>query len=256
MDLGLTGSRVLITAASKGLGKACAEKFLDEGASVAICARDAATVEATVAELSPKGGIIGRSCNAGVETQLQDWCRWALDELGGVDVVVSNASALGGIPRSRDGWDMNYNVDLLSAVTLFDECLEGLKDSNSAAFVQMSTITAVEYHGFPGGGLSYGAIKAALINYVSQLSQEYMADGIRANCVSPGPIFLEGGSWDWIKANMPDYYAANRDHHPSKRFGSALEVANVVAFLGSAAATWVTGQNVVVDGGFTRRVGF
>lgn len=256
MDLGLDGSRVLITAASKGLGRACAERFLEEGASVAICARDSATLEETVASLSSKGKIIGRRCDAGIESELKDWCRWAQDELGGVDAVVSNASALGGIPRSREGWDMNYNVDLLSAVTLFDECHDVLKTSHAGAFVQMSTITAVEYHGFPGGGLSYGAIKAALINYVSQLSQEYMAEGIRANCVSPGPIFLEGGSWDWIKSNLPDYYAANRDHHPSKRFGNAEEVANVVAFLASPASSWVTGQNVLVDGGFTRRVGF
>jgi len=151
---------------------------------------------------------------------------------------------------------MNYKTDMLSAVALFDACLEGLKASDVGSFVQIATITAVEYHGFPGGGLSYGAMKAALVNYVAQLAQEYMADGIRANCVSPGPIFVEGGSWDWIKQNLPDYYAANRDHHPAKRFGTPEEVANMVAVLASPVSSWVTGQNLIVDGGFTRRVAY
>ncbi len=256
MDLGLQGKSVLISGASRGLGRACAERFLSEGAQVAIFGRDAGSLEKTLTELSGAGKIVGRPCDAGDQAALADWVHWASDELGGVDVVVSNASALGGIPRSKEGWDMNYNVDLLSAVTLFDNTLDALKASDVGSFVQMSTITAVEYHGFPGGGLSYGAIKAALVNYVAQLAQEYMPDGIRANCVSPGPIFLEGGSWDWIKTNLPDYYAANRDHHPSKRFGKPEEVSSIVAFLASPQASWITGQNVVVDGGFTRRVAF
>ncbi len=256
MELGLAGKKVLITAASRGLGKACAQTFLEEGASVAICARGEESLNATIEELGAKGKIIGKPVDAGDPQAVADWSSWAQDQLGGVDVAVSNASALGGIPRSLEGWDQNYKVDLLSAVALFDSCLEGLKSSTDGAFVQMATITAVEYHGFPGGGLSYGAIKAALVNYVSQLAQEYMPDGIRANCVSPGPIFLEGGSWDWIKQNLPDYYASNRDHHPSKRFGNPEEVSRVVAFLASPSASWVTGQNVVVDGGFTRRVAY
>ncbi|MEL7028828.1 MAG: SDR family oxidoreductase [Pseudomonadota bacterium] len=256
MDLQLAGKKVLINAASRGLGRAAAEKFLEEGASVAICARSAEGVEAAVSALSPNGRIIGKACDASDGPALADWATWAMDQLGGVDVVVSNASALGGIPRSVEGWDLNYKTDVLSAVTMFDSCLDGLKASGSGAFVQIATITAVEYHGFPGGGLSYGAMKAALVNYVAQLAQEYMAEGVRANCVSPGPIFLEGGSWDWIKQNVPDYYASNRDHHPSKRFGTPEEVANIVAVLASPVSSWVTGQNVLVDGGFTRRVGY
>lgn len=256
MDLGLAGKKVLVTAASRGLGKACAETFLDEGAAVAICARGEESLAETLDALSAKGKIVGKPCDAGDPEAVEAWSRWAQDELGGVDVAVSNASALGGIPRSREGWDQNYKVDLLSAVALFDSCLDGLKNSGNGSFVQMATITAVEYHGFPGGGLSYGAIKAALVNYVAQLAQEYMPDGIRANCVSPGPIYLKGGSWDWIKDNLPDYYASNRDHHPAKRFGEPQEVSRVVAFLASPSASWVTGQNLVVDGGFTRRVAY
>ncbi|MEO0499636.1 MAG: SDR family oxidoreductase, partial [Pseudomonadota bacterium] len=254
------GKNVLISAASRGLGRAAAARFLDEGANVAIFARDEDSLSAALKELETreriKGRIIGRTADAADQSAVADWCRWAMDELGGAEVVVSNASALGGIPRSREGWDQNYEVDLMSAVTMFDTCLEALKAAEAGAFVQIATITAVEYHGFPGGGHSYGAIKAALINYVAQLAQEYMPDGIRANCVSPGPIFVDGGSWDWIKANLPDYYAQNRDHHPAKRFGRPEEVSSAVAFLASPQSSWITGQNIVVDGGFTRRVAY
>ena len=175
---------------------------------------------------------------------------------GGLDIVVSNASALGGISRDNDGWRKSLEIDVLSATTLFDSALVHLQASKQASFVQIGTITGSEYHGYPGGGLSYGPIKSALVNYVKQLAIEYAADGIRANAVSPGPIFIEGGSWDAIKQGMPDYYQENVDKQPSGRMGSAAEVARVVAFLSSPAASWVTGENVIVDGGFTQRVDY
>lgn len=255
MNLGLENKSVLISAASRGLGRASAERFLQEGANVAIFARDESSLESTLADLSATGNIIGRSCDAGDQAAVADWVKWAGDELGSIDVVVSNASALGGIPRSREGWDTSYNVDLLSSVALFENSFDGLKASDVGSFVQMVTITAVEYHGFPGGGFSYGAMKAALVNYIAQLAQEYMAEGIRANCVSPGPIFIEGGSWDYCKANFSEYYEANRDQHPAKRYGKPTEVSSLVAFLASPMASWITGQNIVVDGGFSKRIG-
>jgi NAD(P)-dependent dehydrogenase (short-subunit alcohol dehydrogenase family) len=273
MDLQLNGKKVIVSAATRGVGRAIVEAFLDEGAIVSFCGRRARRnepnpsdgevfanpmagdgVEETLAALSGRGTAYGSVVDCGYFDQVTAWVEKAAADMGGVDIVVSCASALGGIPRSRKGWDINYNVDLMSSVAMFDTALPYLKASNAAAFVQMSTITAIENHAFGESGLSYGAIKAALINYVHQLSIDYMKDGIRANCVCPGPTYIEDGSWGFLKEEMPEYYQANLDRQPSGRFGKPSEIANAVLFLASAPASWITGANLTVDGGFTRNV--
>ncbi|MBC7633788.1 SDR family oxidoreductase [Aeromicrobium sp.] len=256
MDLELTGRKALVTAGTRGIGRAVVERLVSEGMQVALCARNPDGVAAAVAELGAEGQVIGASVDVSDHAALTAWVEEYADRLGGVDVIVSNASALGGIPHSPEGWRRNFEVDVMSAVSFVDAALPFLRRSEAGSIVQIGTITAVENHFYPGGGLSYGPMKAALINYVSQLAKELGPDGIRANAVSPGPIYIEGGSWDRIRQNKPDYYEANKARHPSGRFGRADEVADVVAFFASPRASWVNGQNLVVDGSFTMRIGY
>jgi NAD(P)-dependent dehydrogenase (short-subunit alcohol dehydrogenase family) len=136
-----------------------------------------------------------------------------------------------------------------------EAALPFLEASDAAAILQIATITAFEHHDMPVCP-SYGAIKAATINHAAQLAQQWGAKGIRSNSVSPGPIYIEGGAWNMIKDNYFDLYERDRLAHPSGRMGSAEEVANVAVFVCSPAASWVSGENVVVDGGFTKSVGF
>jgi 3-oxoacyl-[acyl-carrier protein] reductase len=255
MDLGLEGKHAIVTGASRGIGRAVAERLLDEGMQISICARDADGVARAVEEMGQRGDAWGEPVDVADHELLRGWAERAIERAGGVDVVVPNASALGGIPNDLSGWARNVDVDLLSAVLLVECALPSLRE-RSGSIVQIGTITAVEYHHYPGGGLSYGAIKAALVNWIAQLAKAEAPNGVRANAVSPGPIFIEGGSWDRILAKKPDYFEANLARQPSGRFGTAPEVANVVAFLASPAASWVTGQNIVVDGGFTQRIGY
>src|SRR5262249_34319027 len=161
-------------------------------------------------ELGPNGEVIGAAVDASDHSALTEWVEEYVGRLGGLDVVVSNASALGGIPHTPEGWRRNFEIDVMSAVTLLDAAVPLRADRQAGSIVQIGTITAVEYHHYPGGGLSYGPLKAALVNYVSQLAKELGPDGIRANAVSPGPIYIDGGSWDRIRQKKPDYFAANK----------------------------------------------
>jgi NAD(P)-dependent dehydrogenase (short-subunit alcohol dehydrogenase family) len=212
-------------------------------------------VARAVDEMSEIGEVHGASVDVADHDRLVRWVHDTTESLGGIDVVVPNASALGGIPNDAAGWRRSFEVDVMPAVLMVGAALDSLRERKGSV-VQLGTITAIEYHHYPGGGMSYGAAKAALVNWIAQLAKEEAPNGVRANAVSPGPIFIEGGSWDRILQRKPEYYTANLARQPSGRFGTAAEVANVVAFLASAAASWVTGQNVVVDGGFTQRIGY
>ena len=165
-------------------------------------------------------------------------------------------SAKGGIAPTAEGWTKSFDIDVLGTVAVIEAALPYLRASGSGSIVQLGTTASVEFHHFPGGGYSYGAMKAALVNYISHLAKEIYADGVRANVVSPGPVYIDGGSWERIKERMPDYYLQHVEQHPAKRLGRPDEVANVVAFLASPLSSWVNGQNIVVDGGFTQRVAY
>jgi 3-oxoacyl-[acyl-carrier protein] reductase len=261
MDLGLAGKNAVITGASRGIGRSVARRLIAEGCNVAFCARNAEGVNAMVAELNATGSStgargIGSVVDVGDHDALRSWVADSARTLGGIDIVVSNASALGGPPDSVEKWRKTFEVDVLSSVVLVEAAMDSLIASGQGAIVQLGTITAVEYHGYPGGSRAYGALKAALVNWVAQLAIELAPHNIRANVVSPGPIYIADGSWGMIEKRAPDYFKDNVDHHPAGRMGTPEEVANVVAFLASPAATWVTGENIIVDGGFTRRVSF
>jgi 3-oxoacyl-[acyl-carrier protein] reductase len=261
MDLGLSGKRALITGASRGIGRSVARRLVAEGASVSICGRTQDALDARLLELNAAGEetaarAIGTALDVGDHAALADWVRWSAEQLGGIDILICNASALGGAPDTIEKWRRVFEVDVLGTVTMVDTAMEWLRASGSGSIVQLGTITAVEYHWYPNGTRSYGPMKAGLINYMSQLAIELAPDGIRANTVSPGPIYIEDGSWGRIEQGKPEYFEANLAHHPAGRLGTPEEVANVVAFVASPAASWVTGENIVVDGGFTRRVAF
>ena len=255
MNLNLNGKRVILSGGSRGIGLAIAARFLEEGANVAFFARGEAGVQAALEELGSKGEFYGDSVDAADTEAVRAWVLKAAQQLGGVDIVINNTSASASIEWNDEAWRNSFNVDLMAAVTMNETALPFLEESDAAAVLQVATVTAFEHHDLSVCP-SYGAIKAATVNYSAQLAQNWGDKGIRSNSVSPGPIFIEGGAWDGIKQNYFDLYERDRLAHPSERLGSAEEVANVAVFVCSGAASWINGENVVVDGGFTKRVSF
>ncbi len=255
MDLNLQGKRVILSGGSRGIGLAIAGRFLDEGARVAFYARGEEGVDHALVELGNKGEVYGGAVDAADHGEVRAWVERMALQLGGIDIVINNTSASASIESTTQAWRNSFNIDLMAAVTMNEAALPYLQQSDAAAILQVATVTAFEHHDMSVCP-SYGAIKAATVNYAAQLAQNWGDKGIRSNCVSPGPIYIEGGAWHGIKEQYFELYERDRLAHPSARLGSADEVANVAVFICSDAASWVNGENVVVDGGFTKRVGF
>jgi len=251
VDLGLKGLNAVLAGASRGIGRATAEVLAAEGCNVAICARGAEGVEDAVAALSKKGvKSTGSAVDMADGEALRKWVGDAVGELGGCDIFISFASAGGG-PASEESWKKNFDLDLMATYRGIQAAMPGLEKSDNGSIVAVSTTAALEEF---GGPQAYNAIKAAVITHASNLSQALAPQGIRVNSVSPGPIFIEGGAWDFIKNNMADFYNSTLATIPMGRMGSADEVARAIAFVASPACKFMTGTNVVSDGGITKRV--
>ena len=251
MDLNLKGKKVIIAGASRGIGLASAKAFAAEGCDVAICARGADGVNAALKEISGGSGkAIGEAIDIGDADAYRAWVDRSAAELGGCDIFIPMASAGGG-PASEETWKASYDIDLMSVLRGIDAAMPHLEKSDAASIVVVGTTAAVEFF---AGAQAYNSIKAAVINYASNLSQTLAPKGIRVNSISPGPVYIDGGAWNWVEDNLPDFYNATLASIPMGRFGNAEEVAKSIVFTASPAVPFMTGTNIVVDGAITKRV--
>jgi NAD(P)-dependent dehydrogenase (short-subunit alcohol dehydrogenase family) len=251
MDLGLKGKSVLVTGSSKGIGLAIAELFADEGANVAICARNADEVAKVVKGLAAKGV---KACGQGIDVAdpaaLKGWIDGSACELGGIDCMGCNVSALA-VGDTPETWERSFRTDMMHTVNSVAAAVPYLAKSTSASIVIVSSVSGFEVD-FAAG--SYGAFKAALIHYAKGLSNQLVAKGIRVNAVSPGNTYFEGGIWQNIERGMPDLYKTAMSLNPTGRMGTAQEVAAGVVFLASPVASRISGTNLIIDGALTKAV--
>ncbi|MGD8281305.1 MAG: SDR family oxidoreductase [Gemmatimonadota bacterium] len=247
MDLHLKGKSALITGGTGGIGWSTAEAFAQEGCDVAVCARNEEGVQEAVSKLEGMGvKAFGRSVDVADADALKSWVEDAAEALGGIDAVVANVSALGS-GEGEEQWRRAVDIDLMHTVHLVDAALPSLKQSDHGSIVIVSSVSARRAL----GAQPYGTLKAALNHYGKGLAVQFAKDGIRANVVSPGTIYVEDGFWGNIKRNNPKMFEGAFKRNPMGRMGDPEEVARAIVFLSSPASSFTSGTNLLVDGAVT-----
>jgi NAD(P)-dependent dehydrogenase (short-subunit alcohol dehydrogenase family) len=253
MDLGLKGLRAVVTGGTKGIGRAAADIFADEGASVAICARNADEVKAAVEGLKAKGvNAFGAAIDVANKAALTKFIADSAAALGGLDILVANVSALAA-QDVEESWSKAFDVDMMHTVRAVDAALPYLEQSRHPSIVIISSVSGREVD-FTGP--AYGAMKAALIHYAQRLAYQHASKMIRVNSVSPGNTYFEGGFWQNAEKNLPAIFNHALSLNPTGRMAKADEIGRGIVFLASPASSFTTGTNLVIDGALTRGVQF
>lgn len=253
MDLGISGKKAIVCAASKGLGKGCAQSLVREGVDVTICARTAETLEAAAAELNAMGP--GKVTSVACDITSDEGRAAVLDACPDPDILVNNA---GGPPPGdfrdwdRDAWIKAVDANMLTPIFLIKATVDGMIDRKFGRIVNI-TSSAVKAP-IDVLGLSNGA-RAGLTGFVAGIARKTVLHNVTINGLLPGPFYT-----DRLISNLKltaektgisfDEAAKNRaDGNPAGRFGTAEEFGDYCAYLCSAQAGYVTGQNLLMDGG-------
>jgi 3-oxoacyl-[acyl-carrier protein] reductase len=248
VELGLDGKVALVTGASRGIGRSIAAALGQEGARVALAARSRPDLEQAAAACNGLAVAADLTTEAGCRSAVEQ----TLEELGTLDILVNNLGT-----RSGTGWDDTgvaefedaMRGNLYPAVRMSQLVLPEMRRRGWGRIVVISSIYGRE----SGGPPAYNAAKAAEISFTTSLGRAVARDGVTVNCVAPGSIIFEGGSWHRRQQADPDGIAAFVDRElPLGRFGRPEEVATAVVFLCSPAAGLVNGACLPVDGGQSR----
>jgi 3-oxoacyl-[acyl-carrier protein] reductase len=252
MDLQLAGKVAIVTGSSRGLGLASASALATEGCAVTLCARTAATLESAARAVAERAGQAGRVLSVVADLSRPEGIATVVDrtvaQFGGVDILVNNLGVARGsdlIATTDAEWQEALDQTLYPAIRASRLVVPHMQRRGGGAIVIVASIFGRE----AGGRMAYNAVKAAEISLAKSLAQQLAPSNIRVNSVSPGSILFEGGSWWKRQQEQPQAIAEFVARElPFGRFGRAEEVGDVVAFLCSPRAGWVSGTSVVVDG--------
>jgi 3-oxoacyl-[acyl-carrier protein] reductase len=251
MDLGLTDRVAVVTGSSKGLGFASARALIAEGCRVVICARTPDTLQEARRRLAEIGGD-DRALAVAADVSREEGGAKVIDQavtrFGGVDILVNNVGAArgGGLLETTDElWKDAIDQTLMPSVRVSRLAVPHMQRRGGGSIVIIASIYGRE----AGGRMTYNAVKAAEISLAKSMAQQLAPMNIRVNSVSPGSILFEGGSWWKRQQDDPKGIAEFvKRELPFGRFGKPEEVGDVVAYLSSPRASWISGASIVVDG--------
>jgi len=255
VELTLADRPAIVTGASRGIGRAIAEKFAQAGGDVAICSRSLDGVEPVAEELTDEyeGRVVPIACDVTDRGEVRNLVDRAIDEFGDVRVLVNNAG--GGVDADDllhrsdpETWTDAVELNLTGQYNVTREVLPAMVAAGGGSMVHVGSVNGL--HGIALAG--YSAAKSGLLALSRNVATHYGQHGVRSNVLSAGTIETEARQAEMArKEDTDDTRQRWLDQYPVGRFGRPEEVADTALFLGSERAGFVTGTNVVVDGGLT-----
>ena len=258
MELGLEGKVAVVTGSSRGLGLASATALVSEGVRVCVCARGRERLDEAVSELRTIAGaeevVVGVVADLSTVDGVTSVIDHTVDAFGGLDILVNNVGKAGGadvVDTTDADWQAALDHTLYPAIRASRCAVPHLRRRGGGVIIMIASIWGRE----SGGRMTYNAVKAAEISLAKALAGQLAPDNIRVNSVAPGSISFPGGSWAKRQADDPEAMAAFIARElPFGRFGRADEVGDVVTFLASPRASWISGACVTVDGGQSKSI--
>jgi 3-oxoacyl-[acyl-carrier protein] reductase len=253
VDLGLQGKAAIVTGSSRGLGLATARSLVAEGCQVCLCARGADALEKAAAGITGSDPGVGRRvvavpADVSKEEGARKVVAATLDAFGAIDILVNNVGTAKGsdlVATTDAEWQEGFDQTLFPAIRMARLVVPHMRSRAGGSIVMIASIWGRE----SGGRMVYNAVKAAEISLAKAMAQQLAKDGIRVNSVAPGSILFPGGSWEKrVNADPAGMAEFVRTELPFGRFGRAEEVGDVVAFLASPRASWISGSSLTVDG--------
>jgi 3-oxoacyl-[acyl-carrier protein] reductase len=245
----MKGKAAIVTGASHGIGRAIALGLAEEGCNIALCARGQESLQETGKEVEAKGvRVLAVEADVTKAGDTERLVQAAADAFGRIDILINNVD--GSVASDSDeAWQATFQMILLTAARATRLVVPYMQQGGGGAIVHIASIWGRESGGIP----TYNALKAAMISHAKMMALELAPHNIRVNSVAPGSVSHRGGSWWRRQQEDPEGMAEFvRQNIPMGRFGTAEEVANVVVFLVSERASWVTGACINVDGGQSR----
>ena len=249
MDLGLTNKVAMISGASRGIGRAIALGLAAEGCRLSLCARGKEQLDKTAQEVGERANdVLATALDVTQETEARGWVEATQRRFGGVDILINNVGGSrpgGNLDATRSDWQAGFALNFFSALDLCRLVVPAMQERQSGCVINITSIYGREW----GGPMTYNASKAAMISLSKEMARELAPQGIRVNSVAPGSILFPGGAWERRQKENPEAIAAFvKAELPAGRFGKPEEVADVVVFLASERANWVSGACLTVDG--------